>query len=39
MYSDIEVNLDNIISQIEQLPYRQIMGQYNKRVTDVKNAV
>ncbi|CAK55803.1 unnamed protein product (macronuclear) [Paramecium tetraurelia] len=36
MYSDIEVNLDNIIMQIECLPYKQIMGQYNKRVQDIQ---
>ncbi|CAD8071699.1 unnamed protein product [Paramecium sonneborni] len=39
MYSDIEVNLDNIILQIELLPYKQIMGQYNKRVQDIQQCL
>ncbi|CAD8155851.1 unnamed protein product [Paramecium octaurelia] len=39
MYSDIEVNLENIILKMELLPYKQIMGSYNKRVTDIQQCL
>lgn len=38
MYSDIEVNLESIIHTVDQMPYRQIMGQYGKRMQVVTSS-
>ncbi|CAD8167923.1 unnamed protein product [Paramecium pentaurelia] len=39
MHNDIEINLENIIIKMELLPYKQIMGQYNKRVSDIQQCL